>query len=190
MREFLKLLAILLVFFAGSAITLSYTYTKTKPIIEERKQKKKLEAISEVLPPFDNDPVKEGIVIWDEKHGNVEFYIGKKGKVFTGVAFLGETTGYGGKVTMILGVTPDGKLHGIKIIDHNETIGLGSKITEPSFLRQFNGRGIDSAKWDVKKTGGDFDEISSATISSRAVIKGVREGLELFEKNKGRILTN
>lgn len=166
---------------------MSYTYSKTKPLIEEKKQRKKLEALSEVLPPFDNDPLKESIKVKDERGMELEFHVGKKNGAPSGCAFVKETVGYGGKILVMVGVTKDGKVYGVRIIDHNETIGLGSKVADEPFLIQFRDRDLKSGKWEIKKTGGDFDAVSSATISSRAVIKGVKEALEVFEKFKGDI---
>ena len=66
-----------------------------------------------------------------------------------------------------------------------ETPGLGSKMTEPTFKDQFNGKKADSFNIKVKKDGGDVDAITAATISSRAFCDAVNRALLTFENNKG-----
>lgn len=84
--------------------------------------------------------------------------------------------GYAGPVRMLVGVSLDGKVIGLKIIEQKETPGLGSNITSRKFLGQFIGKTIN----DPIQPKQDIDAITGATISSRAVCNGVREGLRRF----------
>ncbi|NLC78088.1 MAG: RnfABCDGE type electron transport complex subunit G [Clostridia bacterium] len=80
--------------------------------------------------------------------------------------------GFGGPVTMAVAVDPEAeKILGIKILSHNETPGLGSRIEEEEFLRQFEGKSLS----DSFAIGEDVDGITAATISSEAVAKGAAE---------------
>jgi len=82
--------------------------------------------------------------------------------------------GYSGPINMIVGVDKSGKVVGIKILNQTETPGLGADVVKPKFLNQFIGKtGKDPI--EPKK---DIDTITGATISSRAVCKGVKEALE------------
>lgn len=188
MREFLRLAGILTLVSIISAWALSSTYNITKPIIDLKRYQKKIEALSQVLPPFDNQPDKEMVKLTTEKGEVIEFYVGRKNGEPTGVAFKKNTVGYGGNIALMIGVTPQGKIYGIQVMEQNETPGLGAKISHPNFLQQFTNKDLASTRWEVKKMGGDFDQISAATVSSRAITKGIKEGLNFFQSNKEKIL--
>jgi len=188
LREFLRLAGILTLVSIISAWALSSTYNITKPIIDLKRYQKKIEALSQVLPPFDNQPDKEMVKLTTEKGEVIEFYVGRKNGEPTGVAFKKNTVGYGGNIALMIGVTPQGKIYGIQVMEQNETPGLGAKISHPNFLKQFTNKDLASTRWEVKKMGGDFDQISAATVSSRAITKGIKEGLNFFQSNKEKIL--
>jgi electron transport complex protein RnfG len=188
MREFIQLAGILTLISVLSAWGLSYTYTITKPIIEVNRVKRQMEALGAVLPPFDNQPEKDKKTVAGTREGTMEFYIGKKDGQVTGVAFRALTKGYHGQISMMIGVTPQGKIFGIDILNQAETPGLGAKISQKSFLQQFKGKDLETSRWAVKKMKGDFDQVTAATISSDAVIDGVKEGLSIYEKNADQIL--
>ena len=188
MREFFRLAGILTLVSVLSAWALSYTYTITKPIIEVKRYQKKVAAIAQVLPPFNNQPEKEKVKIPNGQGEPVEFYVGKKDGIPTGVAFRSTSVGYGGKISLMIGVTPDGKVYGLQVLDQNETPGLGSKATQEKYTKQFLGKDLGSSRWEVKKAGGDFDQVTAATVSSRAITRGIREGLTLYQAHAQKIL--
>ncbi len=74
--------------------------------------------------------------------------------------------GFGGPITAAVGINIDGTLKGVRVLEQNETPGLGDKITDNTFLSQFEGLSYDKI---------DVDTISSATISSKALIELVQE---------------
>ncbi len=92
--------------------------------------------------------------------------------------------GYGGPVGFIAGITKDGTVKAIKILNHSETPGLGARSTEPEFYEQFNDRSVLPLKV-VKGTAENPDEIaaiSGATITSTAVTNGVNTAVEYWSK--------
>lgn len=190
MREFFQLAGILTLISVLAGWALSYTYTITKPIIEANRQQKKIEMIAQVLPPFDNRPEKDFIQLKNERGESIEFYVGKQSGKPTGVAFRSSAKGYGGNISMMIGVTPEGKVYGMKILEQNETPGLGNKITQENYTKQYLHKNLATSRWEVKKMGGDFDQITAATVSSRAVTRGVKEGLSLYQANADKILKN
>jgi electron transport complex protein RnfG len=96
--------------------------------------------------------------------------------------------GYSGNIEVMVGVDPEGTVHGLEILSHAETPGLGDKIEARWFKEQFAGKNLDNADWRVKKDGGAFDQITGATISPRAVVNAVRGGLEFFREHRQQIL--
>lgn len=91
--------------------------------------------------------------------------------------------GYGGDISFSMGVTLDGTLNGISILDINETAGLGMNATKDEFKGQFAGKQVDA--FEVTKSGAvsdnEINAISGATITSKAITGGVNAGLCAFE---------
>lgn len=92
-----------------------------------------------------------------------------------GFAFMTNGRGYGGKIGILVGLEVNRAVRGIRIISHQETPGLGAKITSLDFLDQFAGLSTDALA--IRRDGGAVDAITGATISSRAVAEGVVEGI-------------
>ena len=84
--------------------------------------------------------------------------------------------GYSGSINMMVGVDKSGKIIGVKVLKQTETPGLGANVSNPGFLNQFIGK---TAKDQIEPKK-DIDAITGATISSRAVCKGVKDALEKF----------
>jgi electron transport complex protein RnfG len=70
----------------------------------------------------------------------------------------------------------------LTVLEHKETPGLGTKMTDPSFKDQFNGKNPDSFQLKVKKDGGKVDAITAATISSRAFCDAVGKAHKTLKK--------
>lgn len=91
--------------------------------------------------------------------------------------------GYGGDISFSMGVTLDGTLNGISILEINETAGLGMNATKDEFKGQFAGKQVEA--FEVTKSGAASDNeinaISGATITSKAITGGVNAGLCAFE---------
>jgi electron transport complex protein RnfG len=91
--------------------------------------------------------------------------------------------GYGGPITLLVAVTPDGTVLAVRTVAHSETPGIGDFIAGggPGWLDAFAGRALDRpapARWQLRAAGGEFDAVAGATVTSRAVVGGVRRVLE------------
>ena len=95
-----------------------------------------------------------------------------------GYAVMVSPNGYGGAVSMAVGVDGDGVVTGVDIISQSETAGLGANCTKEEFKEQFIGKkaGIGVSKSGAKEN--EIDAISSATITSKAVTKGVNAAID------------
>ena len=91
--------------------------------------------------------------------------------------------GYGGDIRMYMGVTMSGRLMGISILEIHETPGLGMRASEV-LVPQF--RDLKGTEFTVTKNGkvaeNEIDAITSATITSKAVTRGVNFGLKYFDE--------
>jgi electron transport complex protein RnfG len=157
------ILSLVLISMVMSA-ALAFVYLKTKGPIENAAKQKEAEAIRQVLPEFDSDPVSGKT----EKNG-VFIYNMKKQDQTVGYAVKSYTDkGFGGHVEIMAGFLPDGSIYKVAVLGHKETPGLGTKMTEPRFSNQFPGKNPAEFTLKVKKDGGQVDAITAATVSSRA----------------------
>lgn len=97
--------------------------------------------------------------------------------------------GYAGPIRILVGVAYDGNVTGLRILEHRETPGLGDKIesSRSDWVFQFTGRALGNPPlkgWFLSRDGGEFDQLSGATVTPRAVIKAVRETLVYFEQHR------
>jgi electron transport complex protein RnfG len=77
-------------------------------------------------------------------------------------------------------------------VQHNETPGLGDRVeaSRSDWVLQFDGRSLrnpEPAGWAIKRDGGDFDQLTGASVTPRAVIKAIKETLHYFEANADAI---
>ncbi|MGL5948661.1 MAG: electron transport complex subunit RsxG [Aeromonas sp.] len=90
--------------------------------------------------------------------------------------------GYSGAIKLMVGVTPSGRVHAVRVLSHKETPGLGDKLElqKSDWILSFNGKQLtrdNQARWAVKPDGGDFDAFTGATITPRAVVGAVKKVL-------------
>ncbi len=101
-----------------------------------------------------------------------------------GTPIMTETDGFGGKMKVMFGFDPDGKILGYKVLEHSETPGLGDKAVWWFQDKDKPGQNIvgrvANGTFSVSKDGGDVDAITAATISSRAFLKAANEAYNKF----------
>lgn len=102
--------------------------------------------------------------------------------------------GYAGPIRILLGVDINGVVTGLRILEHRETPGLGDKIEESKsdWVHQFNGKSLgnpDIEEWYIRSDGGEFDQLSGASVTPRAVIAAIRGTLLYFEEHRDDIFT-
>lgn len=116
------------------------------------------------------------------------FFVVSKDGAPHAVALEGVGQGFGGDVGVMAGIAIEGGgLVGIGVTTMSETPGVGTRVLEPAFTKQFAGMPADAVV-KVKKDGGTVDAVSGATITSRAVAAGVQGARETFEQHREAIL--
>jgi electron transport complex protein RnfG len=162
-------LCLLIICLGGSAV-MGGVYLITYEPIAAAQAAKVNQALSQVLPEFDNMPVELAYDL--EIDGRkVTVYPATRDSVFAGAAIEAVTTkGFGGPIKVMVGFLPDGTIFNTAILSHAETPGLGDKMDprKNDFSLQFNGKNPKTFRLAVKKDGGQVDAITAATISSRA----------------------
>ena len=161
---------------------LGYMNMVTEGPIAESKAKAKLEAIAKVVPGFNNNPGEEMYTVPSDL-GDLECFPAKKDGQLIGTAISTKTAkGFSGTFSVMVGLAPDGTVINTSVLEHRETPGLGTKMTEPKFKDQFPGKNPGSGKLKVKKDGGEIDAITAATISSRAFCDAIVRAYEAWQK--------
>ena len=115
-----------------------------------------------------------------------EYYVSTSGSEVQAYAVKSTVVGFGGPLTLMVGITPDGKVYNTSVLSHSETPGLGAKCTsDEHFYSQFKGLDPSEKILSVKKDGGDIDAITASTITSRAYSLAVKNAVEAFKTIKG-----
>lgn len=193
MKDIARLALVLTLISVVAGAILSMVEAGTRAPIAEQRRQQMLKALRAVLPAVDNEPDADTTALGagrDRKGKEITrtFYRGRQQGELAGIAFkVTAPDGYSGNIELMVGVRPDGTVNAIEILQHTETPGLGDKIGLPSFKKQFAGKSLENADWRVKKDGGQFDQITGATISPRAVVTAVRKGLEFYRDHREQI---
>ncbi len=185
-----------------TSLLLAGTHLATKDKIADSQRRAAQKALLEIIPEerHDNDILTDTLSIpqhyWStlglEKGG--ELHLARKnGKVIALIVPTVAPDGYSGAIEMIVGINLDGKIAGVRILNHNETPGLGDKVElkKSPWVLSFDGRSIGSPpaeRWKVKKDKGDFDQFTGATITPRAIVAQVARTLLYLSEDKNRIL--
>ena len=120
--------------------------------------------------------------------GGIEYYTAIKGGDTAAYIFTESAKGYGGDVSVMTAVKPDGTVAGVAILDvSGETPGLGQNAAKESFYSQHAGlkKGVSLIKNGAKAENNEVDAVTGATITSTAVTRAVNAALDDFEKVKG-----
>jgi len=200
----LKLLVVLTLFSAISGLLLALVNNVTKDRIEMVKVEKQKKALQEVVAPFDT---VETQTLLNDALDPFEAFICKKQGNVTGIAVklssrllssdemkklnisepFKQDQAYADSIKMLVGFSSDGKINGISILEHKETPGLGSNMKNKSFMDNYSNVPLDDKKWKVKKDGGDVEQLTAATITSRAVTSSVAKAIQIY-KNQAKTL--
>ncbi|MDX1267677.1 MAG: electron transport complex subunit RsxG [Oceanisphaera sp.] len=187
-------------FALGCTAVVALTHSLTQSTIIEQEQAQLLRVLDELLPPesYDEPLFDHCVMLSNEQFlGTREalpvFTAVKNGQPQSYAIEAIAPDGYSGEIKLVVGVHIDGTLSGVRVLNHNETPGLGDKIElkKSDWVLDFNGQSIqgeDDPRWAVRRDGGQFDAFTGATITPRAVVKAVHKVLLLVDQQP-RLLT-
>lgn len=165
---YVRIIGTLLVITAVVGVLLALVNMLTAPTIAKLADSKKAEAMSQVMEgvdSFDTLDVPEGMK--DVK----EIVRAKKGDEVLGYCVQTGTNGNDGEIQLMVGITPDGAVTSVTVLAQSETMYTDK---HGELVAQFAGK---SGSVALSQDGGDISAISGATISSRAITKGVDSAL-------------
>ena len=158
-----------------SVALLAYVNELTKEPIAKANAKTLSDAVSAVIPGFDNDPIAEKKM---QEVDGVEYavYPATKAGQYIGAAIEATSMGFGGELKVLVGFDADGKIIDYSLLSHVETPGLGSKASD--WFKKGNkgditGMNPGETPLTVSKAGGKVDAITASTITSRAFLRAV-----------------
>ena len=152
----------------------------------QAKLEKKINALKQVLPEFNNSPVEE-VLLYKPKNikDSIEIYFGSLNNSHIGTAVIGSSErGYSGLVKIMVGFNPDESIKNIVVLEQKETPGLGTKMKDERFIRQFRGKKPSEFNLKPTKDGGDVDAITGATISTRAFGEATQMAYDVLVETK------
>lgn len=173
---FINMVLTLFLVTLSAAAALGFVYQATKGPIEIAEANKLNLAIKRVVPEYDNEPSTNRIGFPSDIEGDsIFFYLAEKDGEVVGYAIETFTkNAFSGLMRILAGFTPDGKIYQVAVLEHKETPGLGTKMTEEKFASQFPERSPGEFNMKVKKDGGEIDAITASTITSRAYCEAVQ----------------
>ena len=121
------------------------------------------------------------------ENGEITYYAAINGGETAAYIFTESSKGYGGDVSVMTAIKPDGTVAGVAILDvSGETPGLGQNAAKESFFSQYIGlkMGVSVLKNGAKAENNEVDAVTGATITSTAVTRAVNKALDDFEKVK------
>lgn len=188
MRDFIKLGGILFIITAAVSFVLAIGNNATKERIDLLTKQAKAQAQVEVLEgvgDIDISTAKEFDVPDGASVTALTGFNSSDGKRYFAVA--ASPKGYGGEISIMVGVDEKLTVTGVSIIDNaNETPGLGSRVGEPAFYEQFLGKTKNIGVIKNQPSGNQIEAVTGATISSRAVTEGVNDAIKAVEGVLGK----
>ena len=175
-----KLTLTLLGICAVVALLLGVVNSVTEPIIEEIQAEKTAAAMSQVLPADEYQKV-------ETTYPNVT----AMNKAVSGGEQIGyvvevATNGFGGAMSMVVGVDMDGAVTGGSVPDNSESANIGTNVViDQTVLDRFIGMSHADGEITVNSGTNRFDGVSGATVSSKGVTAGVNTALAAVAEQKG-----
>lgn len=174
------------------------TYDRTSERIEENQRQVLMRQLNQLIPKqsIDNDLLSDVITISELETLNAQtkkVYRGRRDSQPIAVIFYPVVArGYAGPIHLLVAVRLNGTLAGVRVLQHNETPGLGDRIDEQrsDWIFSFNNKAIDDPGpegWKVKREGGAFDQFAGASVTPRGVIKAVHDTLKYYHAKRDHL---
>jgi len=195
-RQIIITTIILLMFAVIGTALVSYTFDNTREQIAANERATLLRKLHRLIPPgrHDNILLDDAIAVRNASLLGTDepvmvYRALKDGKPVALVIAPIAPDGYSGSIKLLVGININGTLTGVRAIAHRETPGLGDAIEEQrsDWIHQFTGTSLEKPsldRWNVRKDGGDFDQLTGATITPRAIVQAVRNALLYYRRHQ------
>lgn len=188
------------IFAIAVAAGLAGTEVATRDAREKSLREVQSRALEQIIPEDqrDNHLLDDAFAVKDSKLLRLKkpskIHVARKSGEIT--AFIIPTRapdGYGGAIDTLVGIYKNGEIAGVRVIQHQETPGLGDKVEmkKSNWVTEFEHRSLantEETEWAVKKDRGIFDQFTGATITPRAVVKSIHNSLLFFKQHQKQLV--
>lgn len=192
--------ASLLLILALLCIGISITWQRySAPRIDEAQRQLQARTWLSVLPEgsYDNQPLQHPLALPEPELAHSTLlggYLATAAGKPRAVVLHSRVQGYAGPIQLLIAVSSDGRVIASRVLQQQETPGLGARVAEPgnAWLRGFVGRSQTNTPqdaWALKRDNGEFDQLAGASVTSRAVIHGIQDALRYFDAHSRLWLT-
>ena len=184
----LNMVVVLTIITASVGAILGSVYKITASPIAQANARAQEEAIREVAPLFDNNPIAESDTIVTNDSKTI-IYPAKLQGTHVGAAVKATSrNGFNGEIEIIVGFEKDGTIRDYRVLNHGETPGLGAKMAEWFRTDKNNqsiiGKNPQNSNLTVSKDGGEIDAITASTITSRAFLEAVQRAYATYTQQE------
>ncbi|MDR2135956.1 MAG: FMN-binding protein [Treponema sp.] len=176
-----KLGLTLAAFAVAACVMLAFVYSATREIAEQNQRKDLEEALGALFPGADQFPRLTDVPQSPDSAVTFEeFYEARQGGELIGAALRVSRGSYGGPIKLLVGVSAGGSIAGARILEHQDTPGLGANAASPSYFVDrargitFTGQFAGKSVRDPFEVRADVEAITASTITSRAVADAVK----------------
>jgi electron transport complex protein RnfG len=184
---------------AVAGLLVSSSYELSRDRIAENERARVVRTLQTVLDPrlrgHDLEPVR--LAVSDPellgRDEPIDVYVTMENGAPAAAVFASVAPdGYNAAIRLLIGVSAEGVLTGVRVVSHRETPGLGDAIDvrKSDWILQFDGKSLDAPPadtWRVSKDEGPFDTLTGATITSRAVVRAVKNTLLYFAAHRSEL---
>ncbi len=183
---------------AATTTLVMFESSQRQPITEQA-QAWELRPVHEVLAgvSYDNNLLSDRLEVLDTTllgPRQVPIYRARQAGTVQALAVqVHSREGYGGAMDLLVAIDRQGAVVGVHALKHQETPGIGEQCTDPAnqwLVQQFSGHSLDTRpreRWASSVDGGAFDQLTGATVTSRAITKAVRNALLYTQAHRSRL---
>ena len=185
--NFVNMVTTLMIVTAVAATVLGFVESFTREPIAQAKLAKLNNALSAVLPEF-QDQKRSSVLMEGDKDSLILYTATNANGDYVGTAIETYTDdGFSGRFKILVGFLPDGTINKTAVLEHKETPGLGDKMERKKgpWAEQFDGKHPEKNNLTVTKDGGEIDAITASTISSRAFCDATARAFRAFKAQNG-----
>jgi electron transport complex protein RnfG len=178
------------------------TWQLTREKIRDNEQAYLESSLRPVLPDLEfGESITQSRMILEPPHGlpgsepAVIYRVYDDGRPVAALFAVTARDGYAGPIRVLIGIRENGTVSGVRILSHRETPGLGDRIvaSRSDWLQQFPGKSLGEPPlpgWHLETDGGEFDQITGASVTPRAVLRAIRETLLYFTENRDAVFAS
>jgi electron transport complex protein RnfG len=189
MREIIKLVFVLALICGISAFVLTVLRDNLASKIEEQSDfYVRGPALERLFDKPASELLGNKINMSDSNYSYPVFYLTDGGQITRIAIEVPGQGGYSGNIVIMIGIDlQTDQILGMEIIRHSETPGVGSKVEKSSFRKQWKGLPVNKPV-ELTSRGGQIDAISGATYSSKAVVDGTNQIVDIVNRHRDEIV--